>query len=97
MNNITVWLAVLLIIGLMIAKWRLGLYSILDEVKAWITKKKKSARACEPSSENSYPRAKWNKKVQIRICFLMKSKIVTRPLKRSSILANFLSVFLSSR
>jgi hypothetical protein len=40
MNDITVLLASLLIIGLMIVKWRLGLYSIIDRAIAWIKKKR---------------------------------------------------------
>ena len=35
----TSWLAILLIIVLMIFKWRLGLYGILDKAIDWITGK----------------------------------------------------------
>ena len=41
MNDITVWLAIFLVIGLMIIKWRLGLYSIIDRAIDWIKKKRK--------------------------------------------------------
>ncbi len=40
MNDITVLLATFLIIGLMIVKWKLGLYSIVYRAIAWIKKKR---------------------------------------------------------
>ena len=40
MDDITTWLAVILIIGLMIAKWKLGLYGILDKAIDWIRRKR---------------------------------------------------------
>ena len=36
MNDMTDLLAFILIISLMIVKWRLGLYSIIDRAIAWI-------------------------------------------------------------
>ena len=39
MDNITIWLAIFLIIVLMVVKWRLGLYGILDKAIDWIRKK----------------------------------------------------------
>jgi len=36
MDEKTTWLAILLVIVLMIAKWRLGLYGILDKAIDWI-------------------------------------------------------------
>jgi len=40
MDDITIWLAIFLIIVLMMVKWRLGLYGILDKAIDWIRRKR---------------------------------------------------------